>query len=137
MKKKLKHIIEMIKNKDKFKSNFAKHGLINDQIQIYKLKEDIINETVKNKQVEINFLDKLEKTPVSTKPFWSKINKTRVKNNSNNIPTLIKEGIELTTDDAKANLFAEKLKNTFNEIDLVGFDDEFKNIIDTNIINKT
>ncbi len=66
MKKKLKYIIEMIKNKDKFKSNFAKHGLINDQIQMYKLK-DIKNEIVKNKQVEmINFSDKLEKTPVST-----------------------------------------------------------------------
>jgi hypothetical protein len=61
MKKKLKYIIEMIKNKDKFKSNFAKHGLINDQIQMYKLK-DIKNEIVKNKQVEmINFSDKLEK----------------------------------------------------------------------------
>ena len=54
------------KNKDKFKSNFAKHGLINDQIQMYKLK-DIKNEIVKNKQVKmINISDKLEKTPVST-----------------------------------------------------------------------
>ncbi len=57
----------MIKNKDKFKSNYAKHGLINDQMQMYKLKEDIQIEIVKNKQAEmINFLNKLEKTPVST-----------------------------------------------------------------------
>jgi hypothetical protein len=61
------YIIEMIKNKDKFKSNYAKHGLINDQMQMYKLKEDIKIEIVKNKQAEmINFLNKLEKTPVST-----------------------------------------------------------------------
>jgi hypothetical protein len=81
---------------------------------MYKLKEEIKNEILKNKQEEMtNFLDKLEKNPVSSKPFWSLINKTRAKNNSNNIPTLKKDGVEYTNDGAKANLFAEKLKKTF------------------------
>jgi hypothetical protein len=67
---------------------------------MYKLKEEIKNEIVKNKQEEMtNFLDKLEKNPVSSKPFWSLINKTRAKNNSNNIPTLKKDGVEYTSDE--------------------------------------
>ena len=105
---------------------------------MYKLKEEIKNEIVKNKQEEMtNFLDKLEKNPVSSKPFWSLINKTRAKNNSNNIPTLKKDGVEYTSDEAKDNLFAEKLKKTFNEIDAIGFDNDFKILIDSNINNKT
>ena len=84
-----------------------------------------------------NFLNNLEKTPVSTKPFWAKINETRNKKNSNNIPTLIKDGIEYACDESKANLFAEKLKNTFNETDTMGFDNEFKIKVDEFINNKS
>ena len=87
---------------------------------MYHLKDIIKEEIVNNKQIEMtNFLNNLEKTPVSTKPFWAKINETRNKKNSNNIPTLIKDGIEYACDESKANLFAEKLKNTFIELTLV------------------
>jgi hypothetical protein len=62
----------MIKTKNKCKSKFKRFGNQIDQNNMYFMKEKIKDEIIINKQVEMkNFLDKLEKNPVSTKPFWS------------------------------------------------------------------
>jgi len=104
---------------------------------MYKLKKQLDKEIIENKQKEMtNFLNKLEKTPVSTKPFWQRVNQTRKKNNSDSIPTLTKDGVDYKTDEEKANLFAEKLKNTFNESDPLDFDNVFKQKIDEIINDK-
>jgi len=85
----------------------------------------------------LNFLEKLDKTPVSTKPFWKRINQTRKKNFADSIPTLVKEGKEYKTDEEKANLFADKLKSTFNETDSLDFDMIHRDKINEIINNKS
>lgn len=104
---------------------------------MYNLKEQIAKEIIDNKQKEmINFLNKLDKTPVSTKPFWQRVNQTRKKNNNlDSIPT-IKDGIEYKTVQEKASIFAEKLKNTSNESDPSDFDNDYKQKIDEIISSK-
>jgi len=42
----------------------------------------------------IHFLETLDKTPVSTLPFWKKTNIIGKNKNESTIPTLIKDGVE-------------------------------------------
>lgn len=74
----------------------------------------------------ISFLERLDKPPVSTMPFWKKINQIRKNKSDSFIPVLIKDGIEYNTKEDKAKIFAEKLINTFNEPLSNDFDNEFK-----------
>jgi len=84
----------------------------------------------------INFLESLDKSPVSTKSFWNKINKIRKNKSDSSIPTLVKDGVEYTTKEEKANLFASKLAYTFNEPESDDFDNNFKEKIDKIISDK-
>ena len=127
----------MIKQKNKHKSEFAKTKSKTEQQLMYNLKDQIKNEIIVNKQEEMsNFLSKLEKTPVSTKPFWQRVNKARKKDSSDAIPTLTKDGVDFKSDEEKANIFAEKLANTFNETNPTDFDNEFKQNVDQIICEK-
>ena len=83
----------------------------------------------------IHFLETLGKTPVSTLPFWKKTNIIGKNKNESTIPTLIKDGVEYSTREEKANLFASKLVKTFNEPETNDFDNKFKEKIDK-IINE-
>ncbi len=75
------HILDLIKQKNKHKSELARTGSPLEKKLMYNLKDIINKEIIENKQKEmINFLEKLDKTPVSTKPFWKRINQTRKKN---------------------------------------------------------
>ena len=58
------------------------------------------------------FIEKQGKNPVSSKPFWQKINKLRGNNSSNSIPSIKKDGLnyEKDEDEDKADLFASLLK---------------------------
>ena len=68
----------MIKQKYKHKSEFAKTKSTIEQQLMYNLKQQLKKEIINNKLVEMsNFLNNLEKTPVSTKPFWQRVNKAR------------------------------------------------------------
>ena len=70
--------------------------------------------TLKNKEW-LDFLDKQGKNPLSTKPFWQRINKLKGNKISKSIPTLKKEDILFETDKSKANLFSDILKSTFSD----------------------
>jgi hypothetical protein len=61
------------------------------------------------------FVNKCDKQLTSSKRFWNKINLVKNGKRSITIPTLIQDGLEHKTDSEKANLFASRLKNTFNE----------------------
>ena len=75
------HILDLIKQKNKHKSELARTGSPLEKKLMYNLKDIINKEIIENKQKEmLNFLEKLDKTPVSTKPFWKRINQTRKKN---------------------------------------------------------
>ena len=53
------------------------------------------------------------KNPLSTRPFWRKINKFRTKKSSNTIPTLISNNVYYKSDEEKGQLFGELLASTF------------------------
>ena len=77
------------------------------------------------------FLQKVGKNPLSSKPFWQKINKFRKKkNNCQRIPTLSYEGNSLETSSEKAELFCSLLARTFspNETDN---DDKFSKEVES------
>jgi len=62
-----------------------------------------------------NFLDKLGPYPASSGTFWRIINRARTQKKSSTIPTLIVDGRAYSTDEDKANLFADVLGETFTE----------------------
>ena len=60
-----------------------------------------------------SFLVKQGPNPLSSKPFWKRINRFRNKP-YRGIPTLFNQTIELKTDEEKALAFGNKLLDTFN-----------------------
>ncbi|RNA02709.1 RNA-directed DNA polymerase from mobile element jockey-like [Brachionus plicatilis] len=54
------------------------------------------------------------KNPLSSRPFWEKINKFRSKKSSKLIPTLLANNQELSTDSEKGKFFGEFLSLTFS-----------------------
>ena len=83
------------------------------------------------------FMKGLGKAPLSTKPLWSRINRTRNLRNNSGIPTLKKEGKFYTTDKEKAQVFGERMRETFSEnTNPNQFDDKFKKDIDEYIHDK-
>jgi hypothetical protein len=79
-----------------------------------------------------NFLESLGKNPVSTRPFWQKINKIRNKNQnkkSEKIPSLNFNNAIYTTNDEKANIFGSILEQTFKDSNDEKFNKEFEQMI--------
>ena len=79
----------------------------------------------KNNQWKI-FIKTLGDNPLNTKPIWNKINEMRGKTSKSSIPTFIENDIKYETDEAKANLFANKLKQIFSDPMDSRFDEKFK-----------
>jgi len=67
--------------------------------------------------------------------FWQRINKYRKKKNSN-MPKLVHEGREFTTEEEKANWFADKYKKVFSDDENANFDSNFKREIEEYIKNR-
>ena len=74
-----------------------------------------------------NFLSKLGPNPISSRPFWSKINRVRSSKKSPSIPTLVINNVKFETNLEKANFFASILSETFSDTcSDAEFDDKFK-----------
>jgi hypothetical protein len=76
--------------------------------------------TIKAKVLEFrsnewqDFVDKIGSSPVSSRPYWQRINRLRKgKNKSSNTPDLKFKDKKYDTDIEKANLFKDILKDTF------------------------
>ncbi len=74
------------------------------------------------------FILKCGRSPLSSKPFWNKINEFRSNTTNKSIPTLTHEGAHFETDSDKASLFSSVLGKVFSdEVNPANnFDDEFK-----------
>ena len=81
------------------------------------------------------FLKKQGRNPLNSKPFWQRINKLKGKTVNNSIPTLKKENGIWETDEEKANVFANILKNTFYDQNDIRFDENFLKKVETNVDN--
>ena len=79
---------------------------------------------------------KNRKNPPSTKPFWQRINSIRGKKIKKSTPKLVVNNIKYETDEQKANLFLNNLKETFSKNNNPIFDHEFKMKVEKIIENK-
>ena len=70
------------------------------------------------------FLDKMGPNPLSSIPFWKRINRLRNKNSSKDIAYLEENGIKYITDHDKAQVLANRLENVFNDDKNNNFDQE-------------
>ncbi|RNA03319.1 hypothetical protein BpHYR1_037913 [Brachionus plicatilis] len=62
----------------------------------------------------LEFINKTEKNPLSSRPFWRKINKLGSKKSTRQIPSLFKDGKEFNTDIDKGKIFGDLLAATFS-----------------------
>ncbi len=76
------------------------------------------------------FIKKMGPNPLSTTPFWRRINRLRGKKQSANINTLEHNGEKITSDKAKAEIFADRLETVFKDDEDPKFDVNTKNIVD-------
>ena len=82
-----------------------------------------------------NFTRKQGVNPISTKPFWQKINSIRGNQSNNNLPVLKKDGKTYESDSDKAQLFADILKTTFSNQSNQDYDEIFKQKVEQVINN--
>ena len=121
------NIKKLIKLKNKAQRKFKKTRNNDDRDIMYELIRKIkseINE-VRRKSWK-NFLEKLGPSPLSTVPFWRRINRFRNKKNKGSIGELEKDGVIYKTNEEKSELFAERLKKVFRIEEYDVFDQEFK-----------
>lgn len=130
------YLVLIIKKRKSLRKEFIKHNNL-EKKKMYNSLTKIIREELKAmKNIEWQqFIAKQGKNPLSSKPFWKKINKLRGHAKSNTIPTLKKENDKFENDSDKANLFADILKNTFSDHNDDRFDHNFKKKVELEIEN--
>ena len=110
-----KKIIEKIEERRVVRAKIRKFGRQEDKTFYNKLKKLISLEIAKFRDEAWNkFIKKCSQNPLSTKPFWKKINKFRKNKPKSSIPTLVHNNTCFETDLEKANLFSNILKDIFN-----------------------
>ena len=108
-------ILKIIKERRLVRAEIRKHNRQEDKTTYNKLKKQITTEISKLRdQAWQNFIQKCNRNPLSSRPFWQKINKIRFNKSNKNIPTLIHNDMSYETDLEKANLFSSLLKNIFS-----------------------
>jgi hypothetical protein len=83
-----------------------------------------------------NFLEKMGPNPLSSRPFWQKINKFRGKASNSRLPLLKHNNQNYETDREKCDLFSLTLADTFKP-NTERTDDEFTAHVDEFVRNRT
>jgi exonuclease III len=128
-----KYIIELINKRRKIKRRLLKsvdEKLNKEFLIICKtIREEI--KAYKNKKMN-NFVNNFNKNPLSSKPFWKKINvlKNNGQQKDQSYPILLHDDKEITEDYDKANLFGSLLSETFKDTNSNNFDQNFKNEVE-------
>jgi exonuclease III len=76
------------------------------------------------------FLERQGKSPLSSVPFWKRINRLRECKRRKKIESLLLDGIEINSDKDKAKIFAETLEKKFSDTGDPNFDENHKRKID-------
>jgi hypothetical protein len=110
------YIHELIKTKKRWQRRYNCSGTLYDREILYST-IDAINIEIRNfrSQQWQEFIKKLGPHPLSSIPFWKRIDRYRNKKRSNSIGTIVVEDKELKLNNDKANAFAENLSKTFSE----------------------
>ena len=77
-----------------------------------------------------NFLNKIIKSPTSTKLFWKRINRFRRNPEANTLPIIKEYGKQYSTNSEKAHCFADNLQITFSSATNQQFNAKWKNKVD-------
>jgi hypothetical protein len=121
------YILELIRLRKKTKNFIKRNYDPNIKTGYNKLTSLIREEIDALKNNEWNeFVRKLGKNPSSTKSFWNRINVLRGIKKCSTLPTLIVNNIEYGSDQQKADLFKNVLKETFSSSNDQIFDNKFK-----------
>ena len=110
------YIVTLIKAKNYWRRRFYRLKSTMNKDNYYCLKE-LVNQEIykfKNKKTA-RFIRGLGPRPLSTKPIWKRIKRMHNQEQSRDIPTLVKDGVEYSTDEEKSKIFAERMANTFKE----------------------
>lgn len=122
------YLQKLIKTKKKIKNRLKKHKTKDLSTKYNTLNLEIKNEinTYNNNNWQ-KFLDSINKSSISSKAFWDKINLLKGnKKSATTIPTLKENNIEYKTDIDKATLFGTKLESTFKDSNDKRFDTKHK-----------
>jgi len=130
-------IVKLFKIKNYWwrKSRKTKSTIAKENLNFYN--SLIQSEIIKHESEKmLRFIKNLGPRPLSTVPMWRKITRLRNQRRSQEIPTLIVNNIEHETNQAKAEIFEEKMRNTWNDTSDNQFDNETKKKIDDEIESK-
>lgn len=131
-------IVKTIKLRNKWQKKFRRNKIAELKEIVNSLNKIIKSEIRAFKESKwINFLLNLGKNPVTTVPFWNRINLVRNGRKSNGIGHLSVNGVTITDDKTKVELFSDKLSKTFNHDpnDSFKFNDAHKAKVENNILN--
>jgi exonuclease III len=127
-----KHIVELNSLKNYWQRQYTKHKSETAKNNLDVCRNDLIEEIEKHRSLQWQtFLNSLGPNPLSSTPFWKKINSMRGKKAQTNIGTIIIDGVNLNTDKEKADAFAKRLESIFQDDNLDQFDKVKKIEIDT------
>jgi len=127
------YIVTIIKIKNYWRRRFYRFKSTTNKENYYCLK-DLVNLEIykfKNKKLS-NFVRALGPHPLTTKPLWKRIKRMHNQEQSRDIPTLAKDGVEYTTDEEKCKIFADRMANTFKESPDAGQKFDEQNFIKVN-----
>ena len=131
------YIRDLITLKNYWQRQYRKSRSEFSRKNLYTLKSNINNEIREFKNAQWRaFLDRIGPKPLSTVPFWKRINRLRNKKRPQTINTLEKDGFELNTDEEKATVFAEKLKATFTPVNNGRYDENHRAKIEEYVRNR-
>jgi hypothetical protein len=127
----------MIKTRNYWLRKWTKYKTEEAKYNLEIIRSDIIYEIEKFKSTQwTNFLETLGKSPLSTIPFWKRINRIRNQKKSNSIADLVVNGELLDNDQKKADAFADRLENIFSDENSQNFDASNKEKIEKFISDK-
>jgi hypothetical protein len=127
------HIVTIIKIKNYWRRRFYRFKSATNKDNYYCLKDLVNLEIYKFKKKKLlNFVRALGPHPLTTKPLWKRIKRMHNQEQSRDIPTLAKDGVEYTTDEEKCKIFAERMANTFKESPDTGQKFDEQNFIKVN-----
>jgi hypothetical protein len=110
------HIVNLINEKRRLAQVF-KNNNSQENGEKYKAAElecgDVIRDF--NQKQWRDFIARMGPHPLSTIPFWRRINRLRNKNQQQNVSTLIVEGLEIKTNESKAKVLADRLEEVFSD----------------------
>jgi len=121
------YIVKLNSLKNYWHRQFNKYKTEESKNNLEICRTDLIEEVEKHRRLQWQaFLDALGPSPLSSTPFWRKINGMRGKKAQSGIGTIVVDGVKLTSDKDKAEAFAKRLESIFTDDNHSHYDNAHK-----------